>query len=268
MFDFHVHTHHSFDGFHSMDELTERAISLGLRQICFTDHKDYDYDGEGNDFTFSYEDFFHELQETAHRYRSNIQVKAGVEFGLQPHILERYREELKKFPFDFVIGSLHSVKQNDVFTGSYFAERSQLEAYTDYFEDMLHVIQQEAPFSVIGHMDMIKRYGDFKQPLPLKDYQEYAESIFRELIRREKGIEVNTSGFRYQLGDAHPSRDLLKLYHQLGGEIIVLGSDSHKITEVGFSLQDMLKVLESIGFKYITTFNQLHPSFHRIQSLL
>ncbi len=58
--------------------------------------------------------------------------------------------------------------------------------------------------------------------------------IFRELIERGKGIEVNTSGFRYGLEDTHPSYDLLKLYHQVGGEIIVPGSDTHKIDELAF----------------------------------
>ncbi len=268
MFDFHIHTHHSFDGFHSMKELTEKAISMGLQELCFTDHKDYDYDGEGNDFTFSYDDFFKELEATAYNYRNHIKIKAGVEFGLQPHVLKRYEEDIEKYPFDFIIGSIHSVKKTDVFTGDYFDHRNQQEAYIDYFDDLIQAIHQDAPFSVVGHLDMIKRYGNYDKTLPIPQYQDVVESIFKELMQRNQGIEVNTSGFRYHLEDAHPSVDLLQLYHQMGGEIVVMGSDTHKITELGFHLTETLSILHSIGFKYICTYHKLQPEFHRIESLL
>ena len=268
MFDFHIHTHYSFDGFHSMKELAEKAISIGLQELCFTDHKDYDFDGEGSDFTFSYEDFFKELETTAYYYQNHIKIKAGVEFGLQPHNLERYEDDMEKYPFDFIIGSLHSAKKTDIFTGDFFDHRTQQEAYADYFNDLLQVIRQGAPFSVVGHLDMIKRYGNYSKPLHPSHYHDMVKSIFMELIQRNQGIEVNTSGYRYHLEDAHPSVDLLQLYHRLGGEIVVVGSDAHKIAELGFRFSETLHILNSIGFRYICTYEKLQPRFHKIESLL
>ena len=84
MFDFHVHTHHSFDASHTANELIEKAIQLGLTQICLTDHIDYDYDGEGSEFSFSYQGFFDEISRVRQLYKNQIQLLAGVEFGMQP----------------------------------------------------------------------------------------------------------------------------------------------------------------------------------------
>ena len=39
--DFHVHTEFSDDSNELMENQVERAIELGLKEICFTDHVDY-----------------------------------------------------------------------------------------------------------------------------------------------------------------------------------------------------------------------------------
>ncbi|SDY25996.1 histidinol-phosphatase HisJ family protein [Tindallia californiensis] len=268
MIDYHVHTHHSFDGFHSMEELVTKGISLGLSEICFTDHKDYDYDGKGSEFTFSYKDYFFELEQMQNKFEDKISIKSGVEFGLQPHNIKQYEDDIALFPFDYIIGSIHSAKKSDIFIGDFFETRNQKQAYDDYFDDMLQVIRKNATFSVLGHMDVIKRYGDFPSPLSLNEYIEYPRTIFKEIIQQDKGIEVNTSGFRYNLNATHPSIDLLKLFHQLGGEIIVPGSDTHQINDLGFHLIETLKLLHHIGYRYIASFDKMKPRFHKIESFL
>lgn len=39
--DFHIHSEFSDDSNTPMEEQIKRAISLGIREICFTDHVDY-----------------------------------------------------------------------------------------------------------------------------------------------------------------------------------------------------------------------------------
>ncbi len=268
MFDFHVHTHHSFDGFHPANEMVEKAIALGLTHICLTDHIDYDYDGEGNEFTFSYAAFFDEFTRLRQRYQHHIHILAGVEFGLQPHLIDKYELDAQRYPFDYIIGSLHSAKKTDIYTGPYFENRNQQQAYLDYYDDMLQLVAQEATFDALGHFDMIKRYGSYDSPLPLTEFQDIVVELFRKLIPLGKGIEVNTSGFRYGLGDAHPSQDLLKLYKASGGEIIVLGSDAHKTSEIGYRLKDAINNLHLLGYKYVCTFEKRKPIFHTIEKLL
>ena len=120
-------------------------------------------------------------------------------------------------------------------------------------------------FSVLGHVDLVKRYSEEQ---PLRTFHETLTAIFNEIIPAGKGIELNTSGVRYGLPHAMPSNDVLKLYKQCGGEIITLGSDAHHVKDIAFDFKESLKLLQSVGFKYIATFDKRQPSFHSIEGLL
>src|SRR5699024_11562912 len=63
------------------------------------------------------------------------------------------------------------------------------------------------------------------------------------------------------------SSDILKLYKEHGGEILTLGSDSHVAETVGYDFKASLELFESIGFKYITTFDNMKPTFHKIADI-
>lgn len=268
MYDFHVHSNYSPDSSMKMEEAIATAIKKGLKEICFTDHTDYDYDGEGNHFQFNFNDYFDELEAYQKKYGDRIIIRKGVEFGLQPHILKQYTEDVEKYDFDFVICSIHSVEKNDLYLGNFFKNKTQKKAYEVYFQELKYVVDNYRHYSVLGHLDIIKRYGGFDLSLPLKEYQEYTSNILKKIIDKGKGIELNTSGIRYMLGDYHPSIEIMKLYYNLGGEIITLGSDSHVPEHIAFDFENALKHLKDIGFKYITSFHKMKPNFHKIDDLL
>lgn len=267
MFDFHMHTDFSPDSSMTMVEAIETAIKKKLQIICFTDHVDYDYDGENSEFVINYTDYFQHIEGLRERYKNKIMIRTGVEFGLQPHLADRYTKDMQKSPFDFIIGSIHSVAKTDLYTGSFFNKRNQREAYEDYYRDMRSIIDNFQGYSVIGHLDVIKRYGAFDVILPFESYRDIVEDILITLIEKGKGIELNTSGIRYKLGDYHPSEDIIKLYHSLGGEIITIGSDAHSPQQIAFDFDNALEFLRKVGFKYVTTFSELKPEFHRIDGL-
>ena len=64
--------------------------------------------------------------------------------------------------------------------------------------------------------------------LNIQSYSDLIDACLKSLIENGKGIEVNTSGFRYGINGTYPSLNILKRYKELGGEIITAGSDSHK----------------------------------------
>lgn len=41
MYDFHIHSRVSFDGHDTGAQLAQAALKAGLKEICFTDHRDY-----------------------------------------------------------------------------------------------------------------------------------------------------------------------------------------------------------------------------------
>ena len=88
-----------------------------------------------------------------------------------------------------------------------------------------------------------------------------AES-FRELAAMDKGIEINTSCYRYGLNDLTPGREILRLYRRLGGRIITIGSDSHKKEDLGNYIGETKEELKKLGFKEYCSYERMRPVFH------
>lgn len=74
------------------------------------------------------------------------------------------------------------------------------------------------------------------------------------MVHSGKGLELNTGSFRYGLRQPHPCTDVLRRYHELGGEIITVGSDAHKAQDVGSYLDLASEILQLCGFKYYTIY--------------
>ena len=90
------------------------------------------------------------------------------------------------------------------------------------------------------------------------------EEILRLVIAKGKGIEVNTSCYRYKLPDLTPSRDILRLYRKLGGEIITIGSDAHTIPWIGWETKGTQEELKKLGFESVYTFEKMKPIRHSL----
>ena len=66
------------------------------------------------------------------------------------------------------------------------------------------------------------------------------------------------------LKDLTPSRDILKLYKQLGGEIITIGSDSHKKEHLGAYIEETKLELKNIGFNQYCIYDKMKPIYHQL----
>ena len=89
----------------------------------------------------------------------------------------------------------------------------------------------------------------------------------KTLIQKGKGIEVNTAGaWKSNSGDYNPNSTILKMYKDLGGEIITIGADSHKADDVGRLVEAANKLLIETGFKYSTVFRKRKPEFITLEA--
>ncbi len=93
------------------------AIEKGLEMICFTDHFDKDNMDWGEEDIFDPEEYFSVLTPLQEKYRDQIDVRIGVETGIQPHLGAFYEEFERKYPFDLIIGSVHSIRRSDIALG-------------------------------------------------------------------------------------------------------------------------------------------------------
>lgn len=261
MFDYHMHSSFSADCTADMEEMVKGAIAKGLTEICFTEHIDYDYPDENFVFDFDKKKYAESINALQLKYDGQIHIKKGVEFGVQPHILNQYKRLVKEESFDFIICSLHTVQRKGLHFGEIFEGRTVEEASQLYYDELLHCVKHFEDYSILGHIDLIKRYAP---QIVKNNFHDVLKEIFQLIIPAGKGIELNTSGVRYGLNNGLPSDDVLKLYKECGGEIITLGSDAHKPDDIAFQFHESRELLKSIGFQYITTFDQLSPNFHTI----
>lgn len=116
---------------------------------------------------------------------------------------------------------------------------------------------------MLGHMDLIARY-DEKGEYPFEKVKPIISEILRTVISDGKGIEFNTSYHRYGLKNTTPSVNILKLYRELGGEIITIGSDSHKAEHLGAYIKEARYLLKELGFQYFCTYEKQQPVFHEL----
>ncbi|MBQ4529166.1 MAG: histidinol-phosphatase HisJ family protein [Lachnospiraceae bacterium] len=264
--DFHFHSTHSGDGEASMVEMIERGIELGLRILCFTEHMDFDYDPQCDvNFLLNTEDYWKEFLHYREVYKDRIDLRFGVELGLQPHLAEGHEKYLKEYPFDFVIGSSHLVHGIDPYYPKFFQDRTENDCYFEYFESILENIDAFQGFDVYGHIDYIVRYyPSRKENYSFREYGDIIDEILKKIIFIGKGIEVNTGGFKYKLDHPNPHEDILKRYKELGGEIITVGSDAHTTEYLGYEFSRTCEILKDAGFRYYTVFKDRKSEFLKL----
>ena len=155
--DTHVHSHFSADSGESMENMAEAAIREGIGVLCFTDHIDYDFPLDGIYFDFDMEEYLAEIGRVREQYAGRVEILAGVELGMQPHLPKRYKQLLDQCPLDFAIGSQHLIDRFDPYYPETFAGRSAAEVYRRYFEETLENVRVFGDFDSLGHLDYVTR---------------------------------------------------------------------------------------------------------------
>lgn len=267
LWDCHMHSSFSADSDTPMENMIRQSIRCGLSGICFTEHLDPDYAPTPDELCFSldlaaYREALSALREA---FQDKIQVLFGLEYGLQTHLEENFREVLAGNTFDFVIGSSHVVHGRDPYYPDFFQGRQESACYLEYFESILENLSVTAEMDVYGHLDYIVRYGPGKNREYSYDrYRDILDEILRTLIRKNVGLELNTGGYHYGLGEPNPCTAILKRYHDLGGEIITVGADAHTPDKIACVFDKAANVLRECGFKYYTVFKKRKPEFIRL----
>ena len=109
--DYHIHTEFSDDSEYPLEEVVKNSIALKLDEICFTDHVDYGIKEDADKLTteqrqelkvkiqnpnvpqynVDYPAYVAEYQDVKEKYADKINLKLGMEFGLQIHTIPQYQ---------------------------------------------------------------------------------------------------------------------------------------------------------------------------------
>lgn len=265
--DYHTHTRISPDAGRTMTEMAEAALAAGLDEICFTDHMEpVDWGVVTPRESYDWEGLWADFQEAQARLGDRIQMRLGIELGDVPWNVENTERLLAQAPpLDFVIGSIHMLPESYHGTDLYFFDPADEAAARIGIADYLAQVRKLAEwgrFSVLGHMTLPLRYLNENRGfhLTFDGFEGEMESIFRILIQKGLGIELNTNRGNTPL----PDEKWLRMYRSLGGEIITLGSDAHRRRDVGCAIRERQQLLRQCGFTRFCTFDKMRPVWHEL----
>lgn len=243
--DRHVHTELSLDCPAKIADVLDCAVSGGMKEIFITDHCDMDL---GPDWLQPVERYTETLEQYKRRYAGKIDVHIGIEIGLNPEYNGQISSYLASWPFELVVGSVHTMLGKD----PYYREEYDLEDhdfYAAYFKTVLERLRSDNSIDVLGHLDYVVRYGREKGAsyFPEK-FSGEIEEILKILIRRDIALELNTGGLRKGIDFVHPHEFILGMYKDMGGKRLSLGSDAHFAEHVGAGFDEALKLMGRFGY--------------------
>lgn len=276
--DCHTHTKISPDSEAELWAMCQKAQELKLKAYAVTDHIElcrYYPQGYYQTVPRNEEDFFdyasrweksmEQNQLAKELLKDKLNFISGIELG-EPNADFSLAESLYQDKrLDFVIASLHELPEKLDFYFLDYAQEQPEALLEEYFQILLE-ISRKACFDVLGHVTYPLRYiqGEAGIQIPMQKYEEMLAECFKAVIKNHKGIELNTSGYRQKYGKPFPDEKLLRLYKDLGGEILTLGSDAHKPEDLGGGIAEGTALAKACGFEKICYFLRHEPHFIKL----
>lgn len=229
-----LHTHCTFcDGKDSVEDLVQKAISLGFTDIGFSSHGYHPLDEISLDDE-SEKAWMAEVAAMKEKYADKIHVWQGVEEDMSGRNYQDYG-------LDYIIASVHFVATplRGWRAVDYSCEMAEDIIRSDFGGDWLEYckayyrevagIAQRPEADIVGHLDLVTKYneggkyGAFDDPA----YLNIVCPVIDRLVEAGKIFEINTGAIaRGYRSDPYPDVRLLKYIQKKGGKIL-FSSDCH-----------------------------------------
>ncbi len=274
--DCHTHTGFSPDGSGTVEQLYTRAAELKLPVLAVTEHVEMNrffsqaYYGVQPRNEWEVFDHAAVLEQSLTAVSAakkaakeqGVTLLCGMEMGQPNADFGLSEAAAKDVRLDFVIASLHELLHTPDFFCLDYGVESVPELLERYFAQ-LYDICCWGKFDVLGHLTYPLRYieGEAAIPVDLTPYEDVISACFRRLIDSGKGIELNVSGLRQKYGKTFPTPQLLKLYRDMGGEILTFGSDAHCAADLGKGITAGVELAKTAGFTRACYFANRQPVF-------
>lgn len=268
MIDTHIHSKFSIDSDLPLEAACEKAFSIGLDGLTFTDHLDIDFPNYDGSELIDFNIYSETVDRVSENYAKKLKVLKGIEVGIQPHVMEESLKIVRSVDFDYVLASVHVIDGMDpYFNDYYYTSRTKKEAYELYLQKILSMINDFEDFNNVGHFEYITRYAGYDdRSLRYNDHTDVFEAILRALISRGKGFEINTGSFRDKPGIVTAEYDAtaLKRFRELGGDLVSLGSDAHNEQYVGYKFNYFRDLMLAAGYTHVVHYEKRKPVYTKL----
>lgn len=261
LINYHFHSLCSFDSEAPLTEMCAAAEKAGITQLCLTDHCDLiDENGLVSD-SWSWQSVDKQLSEARGQFSGRLNIRRGIELGqaiLRPQAAEQV---LMEPDIDFVLGSMHNSRSGqDFYWIDFQTEQQCYELMEEYLNCLLELSRTDY-FDSLAHLTYPLRYMRCRAKLPVSfhPYDDLVREILRTLVHRGKALELNTSGYRNNGGEPLPPDYILRMYRDLGGDLVTIGSDAHEPGHMAEGLEEGMELLRACGFRYITLYENRKP---------
>ena len=264
LFDYHLHSEYSFDSSEKIENICEKAVQCGIKEIAITDHVEVPQREEAAWPDFSARRAV--IEANRGKYRDVLKIRSGVEIGQGWRAPEQMRELIEREQFDFVLASVHALECCQDPRHYVFTKENTLPFFQEYFRQMIQMALL-CEYDCLAHITYLFRFvpQEILHVFPPESFENEYRKLFEAVISRGKGIEINCSGLRMPtLQTTLPSPQILKLYRQCGGRIITLGSDGHSCRSDFSGLEQGVEVLKEAGFEFISGFEGRKAFFQPI----
>ncbi len=276
--DCHTHTQFSVDSEADINECIKRAAELGLAAYAITDHCEcngwYEKEHypekewhlrESFDYAADFEGSVSAVTALKEKWAEKLNLICGVELGQILHDVDVAKRVNADKRVDFIIGSVHQVMGEQDFYFIDYEKMTMDEIYDlleRYFKEAYEVSRTDL-LDVFGHITYCLRYMKQRNGIEadISRYDDIIADIFRNLAHNGKGIEINTSGIRQGFGDCFPNLKYVKLFRDMGGEIVTIGSDSHTVEDIAANSANGIEIARAAGFKRTAYFKKRKPYF-------
>lgn len=238
--DYHVHSTQSVDGRSSVDDMCRQAMKLGLSEIGFCEHVDFEPDDPGFGY-FNYERYTKVIDTARSEYSERLLIRKGVEVDYSPEYENQIREWVKDKSFDFLVGSVHYIGHIA------FDLRMELpinpeDVVKEYYAKIKRAVESRL-FNVIGHLDFVRAYvpSESSQTSTASDL---IDSVLEGIVTERMYLEINSR--RRNNREPFPSRRLIQRYLDKGGERFSFGSDAHSTRQLGIGIAEAVGLLKSL----------------------
>lgn len=279
--DWHTQTiAHGLDQPLLVQKTIEAACDLGLKQLCLTDHYPLPLGFEDptpeKDCSMPWETYFgtylNDVATLQNSFSKKIDIRFGAEFDWLPDYETWTREQTLKRPYDYLIGSVHFLRDQ---TGKYwlldYSEEMFIQAtkafggienlIKSYYREMRSMVNSSL-FDGVGHLDLIKKYNPQVNQLFDENefwYQKEVKQTLDEIAKSGMTMEINTAGLQKKCQATYPSSWILKEAKKRNIEITI-GSDAHKPEEIGRDLVRAVELAELAGYTSVQTFKNRNKS--------
>ncbi len=266
--DYHVHTPYCGHARGKTIQYAERAVALGVDELCFTDHLGRYYLSRSQrrrywDWGISeakLERYVREVEDIRALFAGTLPIKIGLEADFVEGAEELLEPLLAQFPLDFVLGSVHCLPRFGWHHLTRYARKAPADLYREYFA-CAHAAASSGLFDSLAHLDFVWRYVPW--PTALTDeIMARIDAVVATAAAHGTAVEINANGYLWSTlsppDGPSPWRRLISCVTHTGVPV-TLGSDAHKPDAVGAAFDEIVPYLAHQGVTAYQVYERRTP---------